>query len=259
MPETQISINASHSAGTKILEVTGRIDANSCGDLDSQLSNLIQQKARRILVDIAGVDYISSAGLRVFVANAKKLDQTGGKISLCSIQPHVREVFDMSGFSSIFDIYRSEEEYVAAGIENFTFHDGPLTAQERNKIAVLRFLMLIQFCKYSEMPQVVSEGMKTIHSPSLASDYGADKFASSQEYVDYLKRLDETKDIDIDIKSMVADGNTVAVYNITTQTYRDGRRMTTPWMSFYTLDDGKIVKAIHVYDRLDEQRQLAAK
>ena len=86
MPETPISINASHSAGTKILEVSGRIDANSCGNLDSHLSKLVQQKAQRILVDIAGVDYISSAGLRIFVANAKKLNLTGGKISLCSMR-----------------------------------------------------------------------------------------------------------------------------------------------------------------------------
>jgi len=256
MSETNITINESHSAGSKILKVTGRLDANSCGNLDSHLSKLIENNAQRILVDIGSVDYISSAGLRVFISNAKKLKLSGGKISLCSIQPHVMEVFDMSGFSSIFDIYRSEEDYLSAGIDNFTIHDEPSTDQERNKLAVLRFLMLIQFCKYSDMHQVVFEGMKTIHSPSLASDYGVDRFSSSQEYTDYLKRLEETKDIDIDIKSMVAEAETVAVYNITTQTYLDGRRMTTPWMSFYTLEDGKIIKAIHVYDRLDEQRQL---
>ena len=257
MSETKITINESHSAGSKILEVIGRLDANSCGNFDSHLSNLIEKNiSQRILVDIGSVDYISSAGLRVFISNAKKLALSGGKISLCSIQTHVMEVFDMSGFTSIFDIYRSKEDYLSAGIDNFTIHDEPSTDQERNKLAVLKFLMLIQFCKYSDMPQVVFEGMKTIHSPSLASDYGVDRFSSSQEYTDYLKQLEEAKEIDIDIKSMVAEADTVAVYNITTQTYNDGRRMTTPWMSFYTLEDGKIIKAIHVYDRLDEQRQL---
>ena len=174
------------------------------------MSNLIENNAQRILVDIGGVDYISSAGLRVFISNAKKLKLSGAKISLCSIQPHVMEVFDVSGFSSIFDIYRSEEDYLSAGIDNFTIHDEPSTDQERNKLAVLRFLMLIQFCKYSDMHQVVFEGMKTIHSPSLASDYGVDRFSSSQEYTDYLKRLEETTDIDIDIKSMVAEAENLA-------------------------------------------------
>ena len=178
MSETNISINESHSAGSKILEVTGRLDANSSGSLDSHLSNLIENNAQRILGWILVVlIIISSAGLRVFISNAKKLKLSGGKISLCSIQPHVMEVFDMSGFSSIFDIYRSEEDYLSAGIDNFTFHDEPSTDQERNKLVVLK-------------------------------------------------------------------------------TYLDGRRMTTPWMSFFTLEDGKISKAIHVYDRLDEQRQL---
>lgn len=55
---------------------------------------------------------------------------------------------------------------------------------------------------------------------------------------------------------MIAEGDMVAVHNISTHSYADGRSMTTPYMSFYRLHDGKIVEASHVYDRLHEQSQL---
>jgi ketosteroid isomerase-like protein len=59
------------------------------------------------------------------------------------------------------------------------------------------------------------------------------------------------------IQSMIAEGDMVAVHNISTHSYADGRSMTTPYMSFYRLHDGKIVEASHVYDRLHEQSQLS--
>jgi ketosteroid isomerase-like protein len=59
------------------------------------------------------------------------------------------------------------------------------------------------------------------------------------------------------IQSMIAEGDMVAVHNISTHTYADGRSMTTPYMSLYRLHHGKIVEASHVYDRLHEQSQLS--
>lgn len=117
--------------------------------------------------------------------------------------------------------------------------------------------MAIQFQQFAEMSAVTFDGMTTTHTPSLNAQRGGHGFASSAEYSDYVKQLNASKDIEIVIQSMIAEGDMVAVHNISTHSYADGRSMTTPYMSFYRLQDGKIVEVSHVYDRLHEQSQLA--
>ena len=71
---------------------------------------MISAGTQRLIVDLSHLDYVSSAGLRVFVLAAKQLRSTDGKIVLCSMKDHVREVFDLTGFSSIISIYASRDE-----------------------------------------------------------------------------------------------------------------------------------------------------
>lgn len=64
----------------------------------------------RVLVDLTGVHYISSAGLRVLLALAKDINRRQGVLRLCGLTETVREVFDIAGFSQIFQIYPTQEE-----------------------------------------------------------------------------------------------------------------------------------------------------
>jgi anti-anti-sigma factor len=61
------------------------------------------------VIDLGELDYISSAGLRVILATAKRLKEKEGKILLASLQDMVKEVFEISGFSAIIPIYESVE------------------------------------------------------------------------------------------------------------------------------------------------------
>ena len=63
-----------------------------------------------MILDLESLDYISSAGLRVLLTGAKRLKAKRGKIVLCSAQRHVKEVFDISGFSMIIKVFNDEEE-----------------------------------------------------------------------------------------------------------------------------------------------------
>jgi anti-anti-sigma factor len=64
----------------------------------------------RLLIELSQLEYISSAGLRVLLVVAKRIQQKGGKVVLCALVPNVKEVFEISGFSSIFKIFDTVED-----------------------------------------------------------------------------------------------------------------------------------------------------
>ena len=65
---------------------------------------------RQLVLDFAALDYISSAGLRLVLVLAKRLKQAGGKLVIYGMQPHVREVFDISGFLAILNVTGTRAE-----------------------------------------------------------------------------------------------------------------------------------------------------
>jgi anti-sigma B factor antagonist len=86
------------------------------GRFDSMTAKLVEEKFQtvkdrpQILVDLTGVHYISSAGLRVLLALAKDINHRQGLLRLYGLTDTVREVFDIAGFTHIFQIYQSQEE-----------------------------------------------------------------------------------------------------------------------------------------------------
>ncbi len=96
-----------------IVSLKGRLDINTHGQLETELNALAGKGQARVLVDVKELDYISSAGLRVLLSGAKLFKKLGGAIALASLAPTVRQVFEISGFTSIFPIYASREEALA--------------------------------------------------------------------------------------------------------------------------------------------------
>lgn len=104
--EKQDSIN--------VLGLQGRLDAATSGSLDEKLTALVDAGEAKVLVDCRELDYISSAGLRVLLAAAKQFKKLEGSIALSTLNPNVKQVFEISGFTSIFPIYATREEAVQA-------------------------------------------------------------------------------------------------------------------------------------------------
>ena len=69
--------------------------------------------AKNLVLDFAALDYISSAGLRMVLVVAKRLKGEGGQLVLSGMQPHVREVFDISGFLAILNVEPTRAEALA--------------------------------------------------------------------------------------------------------------------------------------------------
>lgn len=93
-----------------IAVITGRIDSATSKELETKLIPMINTGIKKMVVDFSKVDFVSSAGLRVILLAAKKLKQANGKMALCCMKNTIKEVFDISGFSSIIPISPSRDE-----------------------------------------------------------------------------------------------------------------------------------------------------
>jgi anti-anti-sigma factor len=94
----------------KIVDFNGNLDTNTAPQAESLLKDLVDGGDKKILINLLKLDYISSAGLRVFLATAKQLKAEGGEMRLCNLNETVQEIFDISGFSMIFTVKPNEEE-----------------------------------------------------------------------------------------------------------------------------------------------------
>ncbi|WOO40799.1 STAS domain-containing protein [Rubellicoccus peritrichatus] len=93
-----------------VVSVKGRLDAGTSGSLEEALGSLVEAGEAKVLVDCRELDYISSAGLRVLLAGAKQFKKLDGSIALSALNPNVKQVFEISGFTSIFPIFATREE-----------------------------------------------------------------------------------------------------------------------------------------------------
>ena len=104
----QISVKA--AGDVKVLEFEGKLDTQTSPEAQMQLTQLIDGGAKKILVNFEKLDYISSAGLRLLLVAAKQLNTADGELRICCLNEVVREVFDISGFTTIFKVLGSEPE-----------------------------------------------------------------------------------------------------------------------------------------------------
>ena len=92
-----------------ILAPNGRIDTTTSATVDEAVKAAVDAGARILVIDFSGVDYISSAGLRVFLVLAKRMRDLGGRLVLCGLGQPVRQVFQLAGFLPLFTIAASLE------------------------------------------------------------------------------------------------------------------------------------------------------
>jgi anti-sigma B factor antagonist len=108
-----VEITTATRDGGTILAVAGRIDTATAPALEQAINREIDKGNRKILLNFSAVSYISSGGLRVLLATAKKLKGPGDKFALCSLAAEVNKILKLTGFTSIFSIYPSEGEVLA--------------------------------------------------------------------------------------------------------------------------------------------------
>ena len=104
-----------------VLGPVGRLDTDSAADLELALQDLLATNATHFVVDLAQINYVSSAGLRVLLMLAKSVDNKGS-LRLSGLNPQVQQVFDIAGFTKLFKIHPDRDaalrDHPAIGIED---------------------------------------------------------------------------------------------------------------------------------------------
>lgn len=97
-----------------VVSIVGNLDALTAPQLTEYLGGRIGEGSIKLVVDLAKLDYTSSAGLRVLLSAVKDTRARNGDLRLAAAQPNVKRVFEMSGFTSILKIFNDVSSAVAS-------------------------------------------------------------------------------------------------------------------------------------------------
>lgn len=115
-------------ANAVVLAVSGRLDQDTCDAFRADLMTHVDATAHgggAIILDLGGLEYVSSAGLRCFMLASRQAKAQHGRIVVAALQPMVAEIFDISHFNLVFQVFPTIREAVAAvSAEALTAFDG---------------------------------------------------------------------------------------------------------------------------------------
>lgn len=111
---SEMKIGHAVTNGVSVGRIEGRLDVQGSAILETYAQQRLSAGELRLVLDLAGVGYISSAGLRSLLVVAKKAQAVNGCLVLCGLTPIVLNVITISGFQQLLKICVTEDEAVAA-------------------------------------------------------------------------------------------------------------------------------------------------
>jgi anti-sigma B factor antagonist len=110
--ECPMKMESSRSAvdGIRVLRVTGRLDAVTSSVFESELVGSLRDPGEHMMVDLSGVDYLSSAGLRALIVAARAAGASGRELALVGIRDTVMQVLATAGFDTFFRCFPTDDE-----------------------------------------------------------------------------------------------------------------------------------------------------
>ena len=99
-----MTINMVNEGEQLVAQLSGRLDTAAATEVAPDFQSLAEQAAKHIILDCSQLEYISSSGLRLFLALRKESAAKGGKLQVRAINADIRQVFMMTGFISLFEI-----------------------------------------------------------------------------------------------------------------------------------------------------------
>ena len=88
-----------------VVTVSGRVDSATAPDLEKAIRGLFDKNRHQIVVDLAGVEYMSSAGLRTLVSSLKTAKSRGGNVVVAQPSERAHEVIELAGLNTVLAIY----------------------------------------------------------------------------------------------------------------------------------------------------------
>ena len=99
-----MNIEQTHHEAATVIAPSGRIDTTTSSAVEEAVRHAVDSGARRLIIDFTSVEYISSAGLRVFLVLAKRMRDLHGRLVLCGMTEPVSQVFRLAGFMALFEV-----------------------------------------------------------------------------------------------------------------------------------------------------------
>ena len=93
-----------------VINLAGNLDTNTAPEAETIINKWLEKESKKMVISLEETKYVSSAGLRVFLATAKKMTASGGAVKFCSPNEVVKEILDISGFTSILDVKMTMKE-----------------------------------------------------------------------------------------------------------------------------------------------------
>ncbi len=112
-----MNVTSRRFANAVVLHVEGRLDQDTCGDFTRQLMTYVDSVAHAggaIILDLSSLEYVSSAGLRCFMLASRQAKTQQGRIFVAALQPMVHEIFEISHFNLVFQVFPSVREALGA-------------------------------------------------------------------------------------------------------------------------------------------------
>ena len=98
----------------KVINVSGFLDAHSFPEVEKALNTVVDKGSYHLVLNLGGLDYISSAGLGVLIGVAKKVREKKGDLKLSQLPEKIYRIVNLLGFSRILDIFNTDEEALSA-------------------------------------------------------------------------------------------------------------------------------------------------
>ena len=109
-----LSIETDNRQSISVVKVKGRVDSETAPELDDALTKLLQANRNQIVLNLQGVDYMSSAGLRAIVKAYQAVQKGGGNLRLASVSTPVEVILRTVGMMQMLQMYPTEQEAMAA-------------------------------------------------------------------------------------------------------------------------------------------------
>jgi anti-anti-sigma factor len=108
-----MEIHDERVGNTCVVTAKGRLDGGASATFTDRIGGLITSPKPKLLIDFSGIDFVTSAGLRAVLVLVKKVNAAGGSFALCGVQNSVREVLDITGFTSMISIHPARADALA--------------------------------------------------------------------------------------------------------------------------------------------------
>ena len=109
----QLQMQENRQDGVVILAPEGRLDSGKIDQFEKTIQKRIREGHHRLLIDCTNLVFAASSALRVLLLAVRRLNEIGGKLVLCNMNPHIRSIFQTAGFTRLMVIRETSEQGLA--------------------------------------------------------------------------------------------------------------------------------------------------